>query len=507
MMVGHFAAKCAGVVVLASILIVPWSTRLPGSVDQRRWPDGGAPSLKLLPRPALLSESPAASWRAMHRWTLPYVREAFGRLAGVWVAQQPLLAYFAVRGGVFGIRAAPGTNSAVSSVVETEMSASDFVDSAAQGNLLYCAHDLEELGPAAAADIGSLAPFDVGDVEQPPTAIVWLGSRSVTALAHYDTSYNTFVQVVGRKRIWLWPPAAHRQLQLFPSRHSLHRRSALLASTAASAIATPLSSDAAVNAIHEAAIAAGGAPVDLSPGDVLFIPPYWFHMLQSIDPLSISVSLWSESQSRYAKSKLEQLPLPWEASWSRAWQTTAAAIFILRTAEAAFGGISPALDLLDALRETRYDRALSRLSDEDKEGLLEDPSTPLEYSTTTSFPFLLAIAHQFLAWLPRQVLLVCFADDTFTASSISTIGIDFKIRTLDLDVKRVNGKSGTPLDRSLQMGCARRTSGNAAEYVYVHSKVDVCTHQAAATCDRAVACHVLLKLINNTFAPVVLRQR
>ncbi|KAL1511245.1 hypothetical protein AB1Y20_006054 [Prymnesium parvum] len=37
----------------------------------------------------------------------------------------------------------------------------------------------------------------------------------------------------------------------------------------------------------------------------------------------------------------------------------------------------------------------------------------------------------------KSAVLVRFADDTFTASYISTIGIDFKIRTLDLDGKRV----------------------------------------------------------------------
>lgn len=37
----------------------------------------------------------------------------------------------------------------------------------------------------------------------------------------------------------------------------------------------------------------------------------------------------------------------------------------------------------------------------------------------------------------KSAVLVRFADDTFTTSYISTIGIDFKIRTLELDGKRV----------------------------------------------------------------------
>merc|ERR1712139_25489 len=37
----------------------------------------------------------------------------------------------------------------------------------------------------------------------------------------------------------------------------------------------------------------------------------------------------------------------------------------------------------------------------------------------------------------KSCLLLRFADDTYTESYISTIGIDFKIRTLELDGKRV----------------------------------------------------------------------
>jgi len=37
----------------------------------------------------------------------------------------------------------------------------------------------------------------------------------------------------------------------------------------------------------------------------------------------------------------------------------------------------------------------------------------------------------------KSCLLLRFADDTFTESYISTIGVDFKIRTIDLDSKTI----------------------------------------------------------------------
>ncbi|CAG8705921.1 3810_t:CDS:2, partial [Cetraspora pellucida] len=37
----------------------------------------------------------------------------------------------------------------------------------------------------------------------------------------------------------------------------------------------------------------------------------------------------------------------------------------------------------------------------------------------------------------KAELLLCFSDDSFTPSFITTIGIDFKIRTIELDGKRI----------------------------------------------------------------------
>jgi len=42
----------------------------------------------------------------------------------------------------------------------------------------------------------------------------------------------------------------------------------------------------------------------------------------------------------------------------------------------------------------------------------------------------------------KSCLLLRFADDTYTDSYISTIGVDFKIKTLEVDGKKLNYKYG-----------------------------------------------------------------
>merc|ERR1719270_2943148 len=43
----------------------------------------------------------------------------------------------------------------------------------------------------------------------------------------------------------------------------------------------------------------------------------------------------------------------------------------------------------------------------------------------------------------KSCLLLRFSDDTYSESYISTIGVDFKIRTIELDGKTINFRFGT----------------------------------------------------------------
>ena len=49
----------------------------------------------------------------------------------------------------------------------------------------------------------------------------------------------------------------------------------------------------------------------------------------------------------------------------------------------------------------------------------------------------------------KSCLLLRFAEDTYTESFISTIGVDFKIRTVEIDGKIIKYKSGIQLDKNV----------------------------------------------------------
>jgi GTPase SAR1 family protein len=58
----------------------------------------------------------------------------------------------------------------------------------------------------------------------------------------------------------------------------------------------------------------------------------------------------------------------------------------------------------------------------------------------------------------KSCLLLRFSDDSFTPSFITTIGIDFKIRTIELEGKRIKLQIWDTLDRSGSEPSPRRTT-------------------------------------------------
>ena len=117
-------------------------------------------------------------------------------------------------------------------------------------------------------------------------------------------------QLVGRKRMLLWPPAALPDLHLYPATHTAFRQSQVPLGAAAAAAAQPPGSPAAramatLPGFASAALRAA-VLVDLEPGDCVYIPPYWGHGVYSVEP-SVSLASFSTSweQVRVAAMRID----------------------------------------------------------------------------------------------------------------------------------------------------------------------------------------------------------
>ena len=101
-------------------------------------------------------------------------------------------------------------------------------------------------------------------------SILWIGTAGVIAQTHHDRSYNFFCQLVGKKTFHLFSPAAWSQMKLFPATHPSRRQSQLR-----------FGSEEAVE--HENLMRMRkGAKAELEPGDILYVPPLWFHAVETV---------------------------------------------------------------------------------------------------------------------------------------------------------------------------------------------------------------------------------
>ena len=224
---------------------------------------------------------------------------------------------------------------AVSSLNET---LADFFASSAQNGAATAHHQLhyhyhsgplEAWGDGIAADAHGLlealsmhdAPSDVPAESWPfPSGpMVWVGHAGVVATPHYDKSLNLVLQVFGTKRWTLWAPSEVREQRderaiealvssssqvddttlhlctfLVARRLTLAVRPLQLASLRLHPATHPSRRQARVpftDAGSDGPYASTQAMrVEMVPGDLLFVPPFWTHAVESTsDALSLSV--------------------------------------------------------------------------------------------------------------------------------------------------------------------------------------------------------------------------
>lgn len=145
----------------------------------------------------------------------------------------------------------------------------------------------------------------------------WLGKENVTAYTHYDTSYNLHMVAYGRKKFIIFPPEAYHELKLYPCLHPFYRQ---------------VQSDIYSTKFQDVIERLNGVEVFVNPGEVLYIPPYWFHSVITMTT-TVSFNIWSQSEAFIAMEDIYAAPIPFEEEWGRPKLMQALNYFIKRLVE------------------------------------------------------------------------------------------------------------------------------------------------------------------------------
>uniref|UniRef100_A0A182MYC5 JmjC domain-containing protein n=1 Tax=Anopheles dirus TaxID=7168 RepID=A0A182MYC5_9DIPT len=138
-------------------------------------------------------------------------------------------------------------------------------------------HDLFDQIPTLRRDIA--VPDYIGRTDPRPRIKAWLGPKGTVSPLHTDPCHNLLCQVFGAKIILLARP--EDTARLYPHEHFILNNTSQVDARRPDYERFPLARDVSFHRLT------------LRRGDVLYIPPGWWHYVESLSP-SFSVSFWFE---------------------------------------------------------------------------------------------------------------------------------------------------------------------------------------------------------------------
>jgi hypothetical protein len=111
---------------------------------------------------------------------------------------------------------------------------------------------------------------------------IWLGN-AITTPTHLDEWNNIGCVVRGRRRFTLFPPEQIRNLYIGPLD---------FAPTGAPMSLVPLHAPDFERFPRFREALAAAVSAELGPGDALYIPPLWWHHVESLEPFNLLVNYW-----------------------------------------------------------------------------------------------------------------------------------------------------------------------------------------------------------------------
>lgn len=278
--------------------------------------------------PVVLKNTIIKKWVAQ-KWSPIYLRTKLKTLRGIYENNNRWF-------GPYFILSKPLIEHAVRKnpyKTDIELSSDDFfqrLDKPSQNRYHYFSGDIDQLGDWAYSEIQPIQELLLPNPKR-SSINAWIGQPHVIAHCHYDGYHNFYAQLYGIKKFTLFRPTNWPGLYPYPFLHPSHAQ-------------------AQVNASSEEDVEAFGLvrrveamEVVLGPGDLLYIPPLWFHEVESLS-ISISVNVWTDSQQTELVERIFSLPLPLDydeathrhehAHWQGARERRiAAAILIFRLLE------------------------------------------------------------------------------------------------------------------------------------------------------------------------------
>ncbi len=152
---------------------------------------------------------------------------------------------------------------------------------ASEGRLYACAVPIRQVLPELWEDLRFPPYFESAECS---ATNLWYGPADNVSPLHYDELHNFLTQVRGRKKVVLYPPHELQNLYPYPAHYAaLH--------------VSQVNVRAPDHQRFPAFRRAVSGVAELGPGDMLFLPMFWWHSVVGLEE-NISVNYWWKPPTR-----------------------------------------------------------------------------------------------------------------------------------------------------------------------------------------------------------------
>ncbi|PRP80005.1 hypothetical protein PROFUN_12292 [Planoprotostelium fungivorum] len=270
--------------------------------------------------PVIIRNTSIHKWRATQLWTPEYIESKMSHFYNVQKHQDKVFSYFQQGRPMSSLKGVI-ENYRYTTYQRINLTSSQFFQEMKKTPPYhYYTASAEQLGPLY-HDLYPIEPFMVKNsswkIEESYLhrwTNVWFGPAGATTHTHYDISHNFYAQIYGKKRFVLFSPDQLNNLYLYPFLHPGGQQSQVRFDEWDHKSFPNFAKAEAIEAV-------------LEPGDVLYLPPLWFHHVTALTT-SMSVSIWSRYPEVQRMWELEKLPLPFQSHWSPRRLALAGRIFL-----------------------------------------------------------------------------------------------------------------------------------------------------------------------------------
>ena len=366
--------------VLCTALVITWTVT---GLSQPCTPNNAVPIAKWgvdvrnaldvikLNSPVVLKNSPAAYWPALRKWDLSFLQSRstmsmvigyhrFGNGSDTSHEDAVICPHFKGKNYTEYSVLLPAASCNGEKIMTTYIDITKFNIS----EHVLIKNSLDRFHPSIYADIplwnAFVAPLDGGSPAAHDSDL-WTTTAGTTSAPHYDLQHNFYAVIKGKKRFTIAPPEDISRLHLFPFHHPRQRQaqswdySRDISDPAERIIAEGLVSDEpmpSTEAFSKRSFVGSFLSVELSSGDVLYIPPMWIHSGSSVG-WSVSLGTCSPSDVELYIDILEHMRLPFKLHWSFRKRMHALLLFIDVITKEFFSGKTGS-SFLEDLYESRY---------------------------------------------------------------------------------------------------------------------------------------------------------